>query len=56
MDTIYGNISRVIYYNEENGYGVVKIKLDGKNEQLKKYLEEFYSTEITVTSMFSSSV
>ena len=52
MDTIYGNISRVIYYNEENGYGVVKIKLDGKNEQLKKYLEEFYSTEITVTSMF----
>ena len=52
MDTIYGNISRVIYYNEENGYGVVKIKLDGKNEQLKKYLEEFYLTEITVTSMF----
>ena len=52
MDTIYGNISRVIYYNEENGYGVVKVKLDGKNEQLKKYLEEFYSTEITVTSMF----
>lgn len=52
MDTIYGNISRVIYYNEENGYGVVKVKLDGKNEQLKKYLEEFYLTEITVTSMF----
>lgn len=51
MNSIYGNIVRVIFFKEDTGYGVVKVKLN-QSKDLESILEEFYSDEITVTCSF----
>ena len=38
MDKIIGVVQKVVYYNETNGYGIIKLKLDYKNlEPLNLY-------------------
>ncbi len=52
MDKLKGKIERVTYYNEETGYGVVKVSVDYNDETLKKYINTFFSNIISVTCLY----
>ena len=52
MESIYGSIEKLTFYNEETGFGVTKVKLDYNDLSLIKYRDIFYSNLITVTCIF----
>lgn len=52
MEKIRGKVVKVLFKNEENGYGAIKIKLDYTQSDMKKYQEYLYSNTLTVTSIF----
>ena len=33
-EKIYGEINKVVYYNEESGFGVVSLKINFKNKDI----------------------
>lgn len=52
-----GSVKKITYYNQENGYGVVRVEVS--NDEIDKILEEvnddsFYSNTITVCSTFTT--
>ena len=50
-----GSVKKITYYNQDNGYGVVKVELDEESiDSLQDQLDDFilYSSMITVVSMF----
>lgn len=54
---IQGSVKKITYYNQENGYGVVKVELDEKSLNLITGEVDnalIYSNTITVVSMFVS--
>lgn len=51
-ETLYGSIIKVIYFNEDNCYGVVRIKLDYKDNKIAKYKAKLFSNILTVTCNF----
>ncbi len=52
MDKIRGLVERVTFYNEDNGYGVIKLRLDYKDEIVKKYIDTFFSNVVSVVAFF----
>lgn len=52
MEKVTGNVNRVIYYNESNGYGVVRITLDPEDDNIELILGKIYSNFLTVTGLF----
>lgn len=52
MDTLYGIVSRITYYDEAKGFGIVKIKLDYKEKDLIKFKSILFSNQVTVLSNF----
>ncbi|HEY8395801.1 MAG TPA: helix-hairpin-helix domain-containing protein, partial [Bacilli bacterium] len=54
-ETLYGTVTKVTYYNSETNFGVVRIKLDYKDQHLVKYREMLFSNLLTVTCNFDRS-
>ncbi|MFA6627644.1 MAG: ATP-dependent RecD-like DNA helicase [Bacilli bacterium] len=52
MEIVYGAVVRVTYYDEEKGFGIVKIKLDYKDSDMAKYKTTLFSNVLTVLSSF----
>lgn len=52
MDTIIGVVNKVIYYNESNGYGIIKFKIDYKNKVNSQYKNILFSNILSVLSYF----
>ena len=46
-EKIYGEINKVVYYNEESGFGVVSLKINFKNKDMSKYKDILYSNTLT---------
>ena len=49
---IKGSISKVIFFNSDTGYGVVKIKLDPKDKNTLELINKDYITSIDTTCVF----
>ena len=43
MEKVWGSVNKVIYYNESNGYGVIRITLDSNNPELELIIGKVYS-------------
>ena len=52
MDKVKGVVNKIVYYNESNGYGIVKIKMDYKNPELAKYRTTLFSNILSVLCTF----
>lgn len=52
MDKLYGVVSRVTYYNEENGFGVIRIRLDYNDHSIAQFKSKLFSNILTVTANF----
>ncbi len=52
MDKLEGVVTKVVYYNESNGYGIIKIKLDYKKQSLEKYRNTLFSNILSVLCTF----
>ena len=52
MEKIIGVVNRVVYYNDTNGYGIIKLKLDYKNQSLVQYRTTLFSNIISVLCTF----
>ena len=52
MDKIIGVVNKIVYYNEANGYGIVKVKMDYKNPELAKYRTTLFSNILSVLCTF----
>ena len=52
MDKVKGVVNKIVYYNESNGYGIVKIKMDYKNPELSKYRTTLFSNILSVLCTF----
>ena len=52
MDKILGVVQKVVYYNETNGYGIIKLKLDYKNPELAKYRTTLFSNVLSILCTF----
>ncbi|HNZ77803.1 MAG TPA: ATP-dependent RecD-like DNA helicase [Bacilli bacterium] len=51
-ENIYGSVSKITYFNEENGYGIIKIKLNYQDNRIAKYRAKLFSNILTVTCNF----
>ena len=52
MDKVIGVVNKIVYYNEANGYGIVKIKMDYKNPELVKYRTTLFTNILSVLCTF----
>ena len=52
MEKIIGVVQRVVFYNETNGYGIIKLKLDYKNPALAKYRTTLFSNVLSILCTF----
>ena len=52
MEKITGKILKIIYKNEANNYAIVIIKIDYKDEEMKKYQDILFSNQLTVTGYY----
>lgn len=52
MDKFLGVINKIVYFNESNGYGIVKIKIDYKNAMHEKYRNILFSNILSVLCTF----
>ncbi len=52
QENIYGSVSKITYFNEENGYGIIKIKLNYQDNKIAKYRAKLFSNILTVTCSF----
>lgn len=52
MIVIQGVITRITYYNEEQGFGIVRIKLDYRKKDVAQYRTTLFSNILTVLSSF----
>jgi len=52
MDKIIGVVNKIVYYNEINGYGIVKVKMDYKNPELAKYRTTLFTNILSVLCTF----
>lgn len=51
-EKLYGIINKVVYYNKDNGFGVISLKMNFSNKEMSKYKDILYSNIITVTCLF----
>lgn len=52
MDKVIGVVNKIIYYNESNGYGIIKIKIDYKNKINSQYKNILFSNILSILSYF----
>lgn len=52
MAVLFGPISKITFFNEETGFGIVKIKLDYKHKDLLPYRNILFSNQVNVLSAF----
>lgn len=52
MDKVVGVVHKIVYYNEDNGYGIIKLKLDYKNPDLVGYRSVLFSNILSVLCTF----
>lgn len=52
QENIYGSVNKITYFNEENGYGIIKIKLNYQDNKIAKYRAKLFSNILTVTCNF----
>ena len=52
MEKLEGTIEKILFKNEENGYAVLRIKLDYTKKKMAKYKDILYTNLLTVTSFF----
>jgi len=52
MEVIKGVVTKVVYYDESSGFGIIKIKLDFKDKDVVKYREILFSNILTVLTNF----
>lgn len=52
MDKVIGSVTKIVYYNESNGYGIIKLKIDFKNSINASYQNILFSNTISVLSTF----
>lgn len=52
MEKLEGTIEKILFKNEENGYAVLRIKLDYTKKKIAKYKDILYTNLLTVTSFF----
>lgn len=51
-EKLYGTVCKITYYNEENGFGIVRITLDYKDKVIAKYKAKLFTNLLTVTCNF----
>jgi len=51
-ESLYGSITKITYFNEDNGYGVVKIKLNYQDHKIAKYRAKLFTNLLVVTCVF----
>ncbi len=52
LESIYGSVNKITYFNEENGYGIIKIKLNYLDNKIAKYRAKLFSNILTVVCNF----
>ena len=52
LENIYGSVNKITYFNEDNGYGIIKIKLNYQDNKIAKYRAKLFSNILTVTCNF----
>ena len=52
MDKVIGVVNKVVYYNESNGYGIIKLRMDYKNQELVKYRTILFSNILSILCTF----
>ena len=52
MDTIYGVVVKVNYYDEAKAFGIVRLRLDYTDKELAKYRNILFTNTISVLSTF----
>lgn len=52
MDKVVGVVNKIVYYNEDNGYGIIKLKLDYKNPELEPLRTTLFSNILSVLCTF----
>lgn len=52
MDKVIGVVQKIVFYNETNGYGIIKLKLDYKNPELAKYRTTLFSNVLSILCTF----
>ena len=52
LESIYGSVNKITYFNEENGYGIIRIKLNYQDNKIAKYRAKLFSNLLTVTCNF----
>ena len=43
MDKVIGSVNKIVYYNESNGYGIIKLKIDFRNSINASYQNILFS-------------
>lgn len=52
MDKLIGAVNKIVYYNETNGYGIIKLKLDYKIKENANYRTTLFSNILSVLCTF----
>lgn len=52
MDTIYGKVMKVNYYDDAKAFGIIKLKLDYTDNEMAKYRNILFTNTISVLSSF----
>ena len=52
MEKLYGVVQKITYFNKENGYGIIRIKLNYKDKKIAIYKAKLFTNELTVLCHF----
>ena len=52
MDTIYGVVTKVNYYDEAKSFGIVKLRIDFNDKEMAKYRNILFTNTFSVLSVF----
>lgn len=52
METIFGVVTRVNYFDSSSGFGIVRLKLDYKNKDMAQYRTVLFTNMISVLATF----
>ncbi len=52
METLYGSVVAITYFNDDNGYGIIRIRLNYQDNKIAKYRAKLFSNILTVVCSF----
>ena len=52
MDTIYGVVTKINYYDEAKSFGIVKLRIDFNDKEMAKYRNILFTNTFSVLSVF----